>query len=263
MKTRMKSKMNAITTRAERLAPRLFGRRMQPLPSGRYISLCFDDFPKSAAWAGADALEARGLRATYYVSGGFMDTVHDEEGAMFSGAELARVVGAGHELGCHTYSHLNCADASEAEIESDLALNRIFFDTHGLPNPKSFALPYGETSLQGKRTLARRHSYVRGVHPGKQEGAVDTACLRARGIEGGAEGVQHALDDIADLASRDGWLILFTHDVREDAGNWGCTPAQWAQILDAAIASGAEIAPVGVIADKITDLYSAGTAQSA
>ncbi|MFP4520418.1 MAG: polysaccharide deacetylase, partial [Oceanicaulis sp.] len=35
------------------------------------VSFTFDDFPKSAAQAGAAALEKRGWRGTYYASGGF------------------------------------------------------------------------------------------------------------------------------------------------------------------------------------------------
>ena len=40
---------------------------------------------------------------------------------------------------------------------------------------------------------------------------------------------------------RRAWLILYTHDVREDPSPWGCTPAALARLIDRARADAFEI----------------------
>lgn len=204
-------------------------------------------------------MEARGLRATYYVSGGLMNTMDAESGLMFGPSDLYRLAAAGHELAGHTYNHVNCREVGVSRVEAEIERNMTFFRKHNLPEPKSFALPFGELGLKTKQCVAEHYGSVRGVYPGVQRGAVDTAALRATAVQGGAAGVEAALKDIAELGEGDGWLTVFTHDVRERAGPWGCTPDQWACLLDAALATGAEILLMGEMAERINAIYAAGT----
>ena len=52
-----------------------FDKRSRMMPAGKYVSLCFDDFPQSAARIAAPLIEKRNWRATWYVSGAFEDKV--------------------------------------------------------------------------------------------------------------------------------------------------------------------------------------------
>src|SRR5688572_9165150 len=74
------------------------------LPSGGFVSFTFDDFPTSAAREGTSLVESVGARATFYAS---MSITKPDD--------VARVAERGHEVGCHTYSHLDCFRASDAE----------------------------------------------------------------------------------------------------------------------------------------------------
>src|SRR5215469_12544767 len=90
-----------------------------------FVSINFDDFPHSAACEGAGVLARYGAKATYFVSGARLDK-RVEELDHFTGRDLEDLVREGHELGCHTFSHLRLSRASVGEIESDLARNRNF-----------------------------------------------------------------------------------------------------------------------------------------
>ncbi len=49
---------------------------------------------------------------------------------------------------------------------------------------------------------------------------------------------------IANTVASNGWLIFSTHDVAEEPTSYGVTPEFFAQVLEAAVASGAVLCPV-------------------
>lgn len=49
---------------------------------------------------------------------------------------------------------------------------------------------------------------------------------------------------IADTARNGGWLILYTHDVCEKPGRFGCTPEEFARLLGAARDSNLQVLTV-------------------
>jgi|KBSSwiStaDraftv2_1062776.scaffolds.fasta_scaffold14228_3 peptidoglycan/xylan/chitin deacetylase (PgdA/CDA1 family) len=211
-------------------------------PGRPMISFSFDDAPKTAADAGAAALEARGLKGTYYVAAGLSAT----EGAMglyADAPDYRRLAEAGHELGCHTFSHLDCGKASGARALADVDRNGAALAALGASAPETFAYPYGDVSLGPKRALAPRFTLLRGVHRGLVEAGSDLNQAPAVGIEG--DDGEAVADRWMDLAlQRKAWLILFTHDVRADPSPWGCTPDAFARLIDRAIRDGFEIVTV-------------------
>ena len=68
-----------------------------------------------------------------------------------------------------------------------------------------------------------RVSSLRGVHKGLVHDGADLNQLPAVGIEG-EEGEANARRWIDRAVAENAWLILFTHDVRENPSAWGCTP---------------------------------------
>src|SRR5690606_1805972 len=115
------------------------------------LSITFDDAPVTAVQTGAAILEANGARGTYYVCaglegrGGPMGDYSDREAY----ASLAQ---RGHELACHTFSHLDCGKANARAIQADVARNRRAMDASGLAT-RHFAYPYGDVSPAAKRVL--------------------------------------------------------------------------------------------------------------
>ena len=226
-------------------------KRPHAMPPGRYVSLCFDDFPRSAALTGAPMLEQRGWRATFYVSGGFLNAQHEHFDEMFRDDDLRTIIRNGHDVGCHTFDHINCADASAAEMAEQRAQNALFLKKYGIHDIRSFAYPYGTANLACKRAMHAEDLALRGVKTGINRGAVDFNMLKATGMQKNKGGILRALEDLEALSASDGWLILFTHDVRETPSDWGVTPEDFDHVLHAVESSGADVVPVGEMVERI------------
>lgn len=221
------------------------------MPAGKFVSLCFDDFPQSAVHNAAPLIEQRGWRATWYVAGGFMDQAESNHGAMFEAADLQSLRQKGHDFGCHTFDHIDCRKASAAEIAEQGRLSTAFLQEHGIEDIRSFAFPFGSVDLAAKKQLSNGGPALRGITPGMNRGEVDLNMLKACGLQDDQGGMQRALSELETLSEQDGWLIIFTHDVCDQPSPWGVTPADYADFLAAIEASGAEIVTVGDMVDRL------------
>lgn len=233
----------SLNGKLRRRIARLQVRRAAPADPGRpMVSFSFDDAPVSAAHAGASILEDHGARGTFFISMGLAG----QDGPMGPNAdadEVRALMDAGHEIGCHTFSHLNCGAAPAGLATGDVENNRQALAALGAPEPVSFAYPYGEVSGPAKAALGARFALLRALHHGLVRQGSDLNQAPAVGIEGpGGETVarrwlQRALDERA-------WLILYTHDVRAEPSPYGCTPAALERLVDAAQAGGAAVVTV-------------------
>jgi peptidoglycan/xylan/chitin deacetylase (PgdA/CDA1 family) len=208
------------------------------------VSFTFDDFPRSAATTGAALLEAHGWRGTYYASAGFAgnDTHH---GTMFDAEDLQRLVAAGHEIGCHTHSHLDGSRVGEAELLADIEHNERALRELGYDGPlESFAYPYGVVTPAVKRLLSARFSSLRGVEAAINRGRCDRNLLKSVPVDGGEAGILRAIEAAEALMQDPGWLVFYLHDVQEEPTEWGCTPAQLARVCAAVDRSGARVLTV-------------------
>ena len=203
------------------------------------ITFSFDDAPATAADAGAAVLDLRGIRGTWYFSAGLAGE-SGPMGVYATAQDARRLAEAGHEIGCHTFSHLDCGKANAAAIEEDVARNAEALAVWGASPAESFAYPYGDVSTAAKRTLGGRYRTLRTVQAGLVETGADANQLPSVGIEGpDGEGV--ALRWLDRAADRKAWLILYTHDVAGAPSPWGCTPGALGRIADAAKARGFDV----------------------
>jgi len=186
------------------------------------LTISFDDAPASAATTGAAILKRHGVRGTYFISAGLMDT--ESHLGRFAGPdEIRTLYAAGHEIACHTFSHFDCGRGSGTDIVRELDENRKALAALGLPPATTFAYPYGDVSPQAKAVLDPRFTASRALHHGLITVGSDLNQTPAVGIEG-ADGEQVALDWLARAQTEKAWLVLYTHDVRENPSSWGCTP---------------------------------------
>lgn len=205
------------------------------------VTFTFDDFPKSAAVAGAAALERRGWRGTYYAAAGYAgQTTH--HGAMFDAGDLRRLGAAGHEIACHTYSHLDASRVSDTRLLADIDRNARALAELGLAEtPVSFAFPYGEATPASKLALNKRFSTLRGIQAGINRGTVDRGLLKAVPVDGGETGIARAVEAAGTLPRHPGWLIYYAHDIQDTPTPWGCTPEDFERVCEAVEASGARV----------------------
>ena len=99
---RFGSGSRALTALRHSVRTALFSRTIA-MPNRRAIvSFTFDDFPQSAVSNGARLLEEHGARGTFYLTGSHCGRVLDEA-PQYGAKDLAALVQAGHEIGCHTF----------------------------------------------------------------------------------------------------------------------------------------------------------------
>ncbi len=218
---------------------RLVNRRPARLSLDRpMVTFSFDDVPATAAGAGAAILEARGLKGTFFVAAGLAGQ-DSPFGLYAKDADASRLAAAGHEIACHTYSHLDCGKADGPTIAADVARNTDVLRAMDVETT-TFAYPYGDVSPAAKAVLGPRFSLLRALHHGVIETGADLNQAPAVGLEG-AEGEAIAARWLDEAASRKGWLILFTHDVKDAPSPFGCTPAALERLVDKAVAMGFEV----------------------
>lgn len=221
------------------------------------LSITFDDAPKSATTLGARILDELNVRACFYVASDLTgrDSVM---GRISDTSDYKAMFDAGHEIGAHTHSHMDCQISSGEDILADLEQNLAYLNevTKGA-EIESFAYPYGETSYAAKAMLASRFTNLRGILSGVNRGRCDRAQLRAQELKGCQYSFDKAISAIDDAAQSPGWLILFTHDVSETPSEFGVTPTQLVTLVERARRNGYDIVTPGE-ASKRLDFASHG-----
>lgn len=203
-------------------------------PPEAMISFTFDDFPKSAADTGAEIIEGVGARACYYACSSMAGT-RTVCGDMFDERDLAQLTRAGHEIGAHTRSHLDCARTSIDDIFADISQGLEDLRAMGhCASVRNFAYPFGETRFDVKRALAQRFRTARGVLSGLNRRGNDRMQLRAVELDSDTESLPRALSAIEQAVREKAWLVIFSHDVSESHGPWGVTPAVLRKVVCAA-----------------------------
>jgi peptidoglycan/xylan/chitin deacetylase (PgdA/CDA1 family) len=207
-------------------------------------SFTFDDFPRSAWTTGGPILARYGARGTYYAAGRFCG-VHEDGLDYFEADDLRALQAAGHEVGCHTFSHRHSPQVGSQALEADWDRNQAFVDEVLGPTPlSSFAFPYGDASPRTKALASRRFPVSRGIRAGVNGPTLDLGQLRAVPLEirdWSAAAVERHVEQAR--ASR-GWIVFFSHDVSEDPSPYGATPAMLEHAVARAHAAGMAMLPV-------------------
>jgi peptidoglycan/xylan/chitin deacetylase (PgdA/CDA1 family) len=141
----------------------------------------------------------------------------------------------GHEIGCHTFSHLRVSDLDELALADEIARNRAYF--HAIDPSieiETFAYPFGYGAFARKQLLKNTFQSCRSIVQGVNSGSVDMQFLRAMPLidrEMDRDGIERAFDAAQE---NNGWLIFYGHDVAESPSPYGCSPALVNHALEAA-----------------------------
>lgn len=201
---------------------------------GPMVSFTFDDVPKSAATTGARLLGEYNAKGTYYVASGLVD----QWSGHWTGAsddDIVRLHREGHEIACHTFSHLRTTDLNAAAMAAEIDSNRRYLRAlDSSIRLENFAYPFGLASVSRKGQLGRIFRSSRGILPGVNSGIVDLQFLRAMPLTE-AHIDRDAIDRAFDEAvAKNGWLIFYGHDIETAPSPYGCTPELLRHALDAA-----------------------------
>jgi peptidoglycan/xylan/chitin deacetylase (PgdA/CDA1 family) len=194
-------------------------------------SISFDDFPRSAWMEGRRILQRHDAKATYYAAGRLCGQFADGM-EYYTADDLRQIHDAGHEIGCHTFSHERGTGVDSVALDTDASRNQAFVsDVLGDYRLTSFAYPYGDVSVRTKLLFSRRFASCRGIRRGVNAGLVDLAQLNAIGLEHGWWDPTLIESEVEAAVRRRGWIIFFTHDISDSPSEYGATP----EMLDHAL----------------------------
>jgi len=207
------------------------------------VSFCFDDFPRTAYTVGGAILTSFGARGTYYAALGLMGT-QNELGDQFTRRDLDSLLADGHELASHTFSHMSCRGTPLSTFEGDVQRGRAALAEITGRDPVNFAYPFGHVSVAAKKRVGMQMRSCRGTYGGWNRPAADLNLLRANSLYGDAERLSETKSLLADNEQHEGWLIFYTHDVRQNPTQFGCTPELLEKTVSATLERGFRIIPV-------------------
>jgi peptidoglycan/xylan/chitin deacetylase (PgdA/CDA1 family) len=210
---------------------------------GPIISFTFDDFPRTAYLVGGAILEEIGARGTYYVAAGLMNA-SSELGELFEEDDLHSLLEKGHELASHTFLHSSCRSVSLAAFAEDVHEGMKAIEHLAGHNASNFAYPYGDVTLRVKKALGPSLTSSRSVIPGFNGQAIDLNLLRATRLYGDIDSSRQIEDLILQNVRQRSWLIFYTHDIRSNPSQYGCTPALLKFAVSLAARSGSRILTV-------------------
>jgi peptidoglycan/xylan/chitin deacetylase (PgdA/CDA1 family) len=196
------------------------------------VSFTFDDVPSSAFYNGAPVLEKYGVKGTFYIAPGICGT-QDEHWDVIRIEDVAELHARGHEIACHTYSHVKvqALDAQQMVDENQRcrdALERVCEGSR-LDN---FAYPFGVVSLPRKLQLQKEFSSCRGIYTGLNTGLVDLGLLRTVELYDRTLPRENIKRIYSEAMRENAWVIFYTHDVADPPSWIGCTPS----LLEEAVA---------------------------
>jgi peptidoglycan/xylan/chitin deacetylase (PgdA/CDA1 family) len=214
------------------------------------VSFSFDDFPRSAAKAGAEILGEFRIKGTYFVAGARAGQ-RAEGLEHFTDDDLARLARDGHEIGCHTFTHASLPKLTTDEIDRELLRNKEYVRrVLGDYKMTSFAYPFGHATIAVKAYLRRFFPVCRGVWSRVNKGSIDFSQLKAVELKQpfDPKRIEKVLDE---TTAASGWTIFFTHDVSDHPNYYRCAPRDLARVVKDVLDRKIEVLPVSGAAARV------------
>jgi len=208
------------------------------------VTFTFDDAAATACTTGAALLEQFHARGTFYVSGEKCGKP-SPTGRLATIEQLKALHANGHEIACHTFSHMPVVGISRQTLANDLDRNRCFLQgIRGQIPVGNFAYPYGDISFAAKRYLGGRYDSCRATTPGVNADVADLGVLKSNALEQASIGRQDISHLITETVRRNGWLLFASHDVSDTPSPYGVRPELVTFALRGALAAGCRLVNV-------------------
>tara|TARA_R110000796_G_scaffold252596_1_gene388357 strand:- start:1272 stop:2009 length:738 start_codon:yes stop_codon:yes gene_type:complete len=201
------------------------------IPSNKlYVSFTFDDAHQSALNEARKMLNEYNIKATYYLCLSFLES--EEAQLKFDLEDLKKCTEDGHELACHTHSHLRFLRTERNDILKDLDLNKDLLKRI-LPeiNFANFSYPFGEQTYTARGIIKDRFTSARGIDHGINCGEADLNNLKAVRLYENTHSIEQIESILSEAKNTGGWLIFYTHDVQDDFSRYGCSPTYFNKVV--------------------------------
>ena len=206
------------------------------------VSFTFDDCPKSVVEKAFPILDQHNWKSTLYMAMGLCNTTN-HLGLHMSEEDVSNAYKAGHEIGNHTFSHMDARRVTQDAFLADVLKNEAALRQINIPQASTFAYPYGEITHQTKKLLSNIFDLSRGIHTPKSTQHFDLNQIASQRLYSGDD-FKACSNALKALQDKPGWLIIFTHDVREAPSDYGCTPQEFNFIVNLVKTIGADVMTV-------------------
>jgi len=196
------------------------------------VSFTFDDVPASAYTNGAAILEDHDVRGTFYIAGGTLGDM-DTNWRVIDGEQVRALHAHGHEIGCHTFSHVGVDTLDAETMDEECRLNGASLRELCGVEATNFCYPFGRVSLPRKLQLEGRYDSCRGIYEGINAGTVDLSLLRVIEFYDRTLTREKLRRVLRETRERNGWLIFYTHDVADEPSWIGCSPRSLRATIEA------------------------------
>jgi len=234
---------NIFIGSARKIASSLFYKSPVNIGSDKkLISFTFDDVPKSTFDNAIPILNKYNIKGTFYVALSLMEGIHNSKG-LFAAEDLHKCLNAGHELGCHSYSHIHFYDIHvSGHIKNDLKENQAALQSISpISSFENFSYPFGEQTIAGKGIVSGLYNSGRGTDNGTNVGNTDLNSLKAIKLYESKNSPEKIDNILRQFSKAGGWLIFYTHDVQENFSVSGCSPQYLDSVITKCLEMGFEI----------------------
>jgi peptidoglycan/xylan/chitin deacetylase (PgdA/CDA1 family) len=221
----------------------------------KIVSFTFDDAEKSAFTAGSEMYSKYNVNATFYISLSFLEG-QQENRDLYSIQDLKKCVLEGHELGCHTYGHLSFSGVKDQNLVlKDLLRNQSVLNLIGIDQPmRNFSYPRGLQTMLNRKITKRQYQTSRGIEHGINLGKTDLNNLKSIKLYEHLHSLEAIYTLLYEFKRMGGWLIFYTHDVKEGYSQYGCSPSYLEAVLKKCLDLGFDINTVDAATDELGSL---------
>ena len=184
------------------------------------ISVAFDDCRQSQYDYAFPLMQARGIKATFYV---VTDAISDfsNSSAFMSIAELQTLQDYGCEIASHSKTHASFTDISDSQIREECNVSKQVLQSYGF-SADNFAYPYGSRNNHTDSIVAEYYRSARSAYAPAYIMQLPTSQFLLPGGPGetGDPSVLSYLESgVDEVDSSNGWAIVFFHNIIPDANN--------------------------------------------
>jgi peptidoglycan/xylan/chitin deacetylase (PgdA/CDA1 family) len=194
------------------------------------VSITFDD-GLASQYNASLILDEYGFKGTFYVCPGLNEFEGNE---LMSWEQIINVQSRGHEIGCHTMTHVNASAISREEFEQELIACK------QATNATSFAYPYGQ-GLDKSDLVYKYFNSARLV----QQGINEKGSSEVKSLIFVHDRFDQRMDWLKEWLESGDWVAITIHGVTDEPrGLIDITPGEFRQILDVVRSSGAQVVRV-------------------
>jgi peptidoglycan/xylan/chitin deacetylase (PgdA/CDA1 family) len=205
-----------------------------PTPAKATVSFAFDDGFATTVTSGKPALDKYGYRGTVFL----MPTAVNTAGYLTQ-AQVDLLAQAGWDIGGHNVTDLTTLTFAQAE--ADVAATKAYLVDHGYKGGDAYAYPLGGHTFALRAMVAKYFNAARATSIfGQTRGY-----MARRNMMGRQLGPATAQAWITQAVGANEWLIITAHAIRTPTSTAeDYTPTNFAAVVDAVAASGAQVLPV-------------------